>query len=52
MGLPVTGKIVRFEGVVISRFEDGLITEDWELLDQLTLLQYWVLLKTYRLSGQ
>ena len=39
LGLPATGKRVELQGVIISRLEDGLIAEEWELLDQLTLLQ-------------
>lgn len=39
LGLPATGKAVQLQGVVISRLEAGLIAEEWELLDQLTLLQ-------------
>ena len=39
LDLPPTGKRVRVQGVVLSRLEDGLIVEEWELLDQLTLLQ-------------
>lgn len=39
LGLPETGKSVNLQGVIISRLEDGLIREEWELLDQLTLLQ-------------
>ena len=39
LGLPETGKSVNLQGVIISHLEDGLIREEWELLDQLTLLQ-------------
>ncbi|MCH6257475.1 ester cyclase [Puniceicoccaceae bacterium K14] len=39
LDLPATGKAVQLQGVVISRFEEGLIKEEWELLDQLALLQ-------------
>ena len=39
LGLPATGKPVFLQGVIISRLEDGLIREEWELLDQLALLQ-------------
>lgn len=38
-GIPPTGKSVDVEGCVFSRFVDGLIAEEWEILDQLTLLQ-------------
>ena len=39
LGMPPTNKAIDVEGCVISKFEDGLILEEWELLDQLTLLQ-------------
>ncbi len=39
LGLPATSKSVQLQGVVISRLQNGLIIEEWELLDQLTLLQ-------------
>lgn len=39
LGLPETGEKVHVQGVILSRFQDGLILEEWELLDQLTLLQ-------------
>ena len=34
-----TGKRVHIQGIVLSRLRDGLILEEWELLDQLSLLQ-------------
>lgn len=34
LDIPPTGNSVNIEGVVISRFKDGLIREEWELLDQ------------------
>ncbi len=33
------GRRVRFNGITISRFEDGLIVEDWSVTDTLGLLQ-------------
>lgn len=39
LDLPPTGKSVKLQGVVISQLEEGLILKEWELLDQLTLLQ-------------
>lgn len=39
LGLPATEKSVKLQGVVISQLEEGLILKEWELLDQLTLLQ-------------
>jgi len=39
LGLSATGRSIDLQGVIISRFQDGLIANEWELLDQLTLLQ-------------
>ncbi len=39
MGIPATGRQVNINGMTCSRFENGQIIEEWELLDQLTLLQ-------------
>ncbi len=39
LGLAETGRRVQIQGVVVSRLEEGLIIEEWELLDQFTLLQ-------------
>lgn len=36
---PKTGNKVYIQGVVLSRLQDGLIIEEWELLDQFTLLK-------------
>jgi steroid delta-isomerase-like uncharacterized protein len=38
MGIPPTGKGMRVHGVVRSRFKDGRIVEEWEVLDQLAML--------------
>jgi steroid delta-isomerase-like uncharacterized protein len=35
---PATGNSIDIEGVVMSRFKDGLIHEEWELLDQYQFL--------------
>jgi hypothetical protein len=32
------GRPVRFGGITISRFEDGLIVEDWSVVDALSML--------------
>ena len=37
--IPATGKPIHLQGVILSGFEGGLIREEWELLDQLSLLQ-------------
>jgi len=39
MGIPPTGKQVMFTGIVINRFADGRIVEDWESTDVLGLMQ-------------
>ena len=39
MGIPATGKQVKVNGMVLSRFKDDKIIEEWELLDQFTLFQ-------------
>lgn len=39
MGIPATGNTIKVHGVVISRFADGKIVEEWEVIDQLTFLQ-------------
>jgi hypothetical protein len=33
------GRAVRFTGITISRFEEGLIVEDWSVIDSLGLLR-------------
>ena len=39
MGIAATGKPIKVSGMVLSRLEDGRIVEEWEVLDQLTMLQ-------------
>lgn len=39
MGIEATDKQVNVNGIVISRFEEGKIVEEWEILDQLTMFQ-------------
>ena len=39
MGIPATKQQVKVHGIVVSRFQDNKIVEDWEVLDQLSLLQ-------------
>ena len=37
MGIPASGRTFRTRGVVISRFLDGRILEEWEILDLMTM---------------
>lgn len=39
MGIPPTKKAVEVRGVVISKFQDNKISEEWEILDNLGLFQ-------------
>ena len=39
LGMPATNQSVCIQGLVVSHLKEGLIAEEWELLDQLTLLQ-------------
>jgi steroid delta-isomerase-like uncharacterized protein len=39
MGIDATGKRVMVNGVVFSRFQSGRIVAEWEVLDQLALLE-------------
>jgi len=39
LGYPATGHEVRVHGVVRSRFRDGYIAEEWEILDRLSLFE-------------
>jgi len=39
MGITATGKQVKVHGMLLSRFEDGKIVEEWEILDMLAMLQ-------------
>jgi steroid delta-isomerase-like uncharacterized protein len=39
MGIPPSGKSATVEGIVISRFANGLWSEDWSNLDNLGMLQ-------------
>ncbi|MEX0325826.1 MAG: ester cyclase [Puniceicoccaceae bacterium] len=38
LDIPASGNSINIEGVVFSRFKDGLIHEEWELLDQYSFL--------------
>ena len=35
----IRGKAIRFNGITISRFEDGLIVEDWSVTDTLGFIR-------------
>ena len=39
MGIPGTKKSVQVRGMVMSRFKDDKISEDWEVLDNLSFFQ-------------
>ena len=39
MGIAATGRAIEVHGFVFSRFADGKIVEEWEVIDQLTFLE-------------
>jgi steroid delta-isomerase-like uncharacterized protein len=39
MGVPATGKSLKITGIMISRFEDGKIVEEWEFADIIGVYQ-------------
>lgn len=39
LGIPATGNSVELQAVVISELSGGLIIREWELLDQMALMQ-------------
>ncbi len=39
MGTPATGRDVEISGLVISRFQDGKVVEEWEVSDVFGLMQ-------------
>jgi predicted ester cyclase len=43
---------VRFNGITISRFENGMIAEDWSVTDTLSLLRQIGALQSIRLGLQ
>ena len=38
MGVPGTGNVYAWSGVIIDRFEDGKIVERWTNIDRFTML--------------
>lgn len=47
LDIPPTGNLIDIEGVVISRFKDGMIHEEWELLDQYAFLSQLGVVKSF-----
>ncbi|MDQ3575906.1 MAG: ester cyclase, partial [Actinomycetota bacterium] len=39
MGTPATGRDVTVAGLVISRFQNGMVAEEWEVQDTLGMLR-------------
>ena len=39
MGIPPTGKKVDIRGMILSRFEDGKIVDEYEVIDMLAMFQ-------------
>jgi steroid delta-isomerase-like uncharacterized protein len=39
MGIPPTGNHVSVAGITISRFEDGKVSEEWEVYDMMGMMQ-------------
>jgi steroid delta-isomerase-like uncharacterized protein len=39
LGNPPTGRLVQVQGIIFARTENGLVVEDWTLVDQLGILQ-------------
>lgn len=39
LGIPATGRSVNIQGMMRSRFRDGRIADEWEILDQLSLYE-------------
>jgi steroid delta-isomerase-like uncharacterized protein len=51
LGIPSTGKHVRFSGISIYRLAEGKIAEQWEQWDRLPLLQQLGVLPTPAAPG-
>jgi steroid delta-isomerase-like uncharacterized protein len=39
LGSPPTGRLIKAHGIIFGRTENGLIAEDWTLIDQMGILQ-------------
>ena len=39
MGIPPTGNRVSVDGITISRFKDGKVSEEWEVYDMMGMMQ-------------
>ena len=39
MGMPVTGKKIKIQGIILRRFENGKIVEDWDMYDYPTFMK-------------
>ncbi len=39
LGIPATGRAIKVHGFVFSRFVDGKLVEEWEVIDQLSFLE-------------
>ncbi|MBT6145534.1 MAG: SnoaL-like domain-containing protein [Gemmatimonadetes bacterium] len=39
MGMPATGRCAEVRGMIRSKFRDGMIVDEWEILDQFSLLE-------------
>jgi steroid delta-isomerase-like uncharacterized protein len=51
LGIPPTGKEVTISGIIISRFQDGRVVEEWEVADRLGLMQQLGVLPTQEGPG-
>ena len=39
MGVPATGRLLKVHGMVLSRLENGMIIDEWEILDMLGMFR-------------
>ena len=52
MGISPTGKAVKTDGMILSRFQGGKIVEEWEILDMLAMFQHSVSCPFLRDNGR